>query len=72
MSVFIFFLALQTTTTTTSSSICMLNCQNGSTPEIEDGCFCYCLENTYGRECENGIDEYIFKLVLKLFFLFIF
>ncbi|CAF3380076.1 unnamed protein product [Rotaria socialis] len=42
----------QLTTSTRSSSICRLYCQNGGTPEIEDGCFCYCLENTYGRECE--------------------
>ncbi|CAF3753035.1 unnamed protein product [Rotaria magnacalcarata] len=42
----------QLTTSTRSSFICRLYCQNGGTPEIEDGCFCYCLENTYGRECE--------------------
>ncbi|CAF4231837.1 unnamed protein product [Adineta steineri] len=41
------------TTTTYSSSTCTLNCRNGSTPETEDGCFCYCLGNTNGRECEN-------------------
>ncbi|CAF3841311.1 unnamed protein product [Rotaria sordida] len=44
---------ITTTTTTSSSSSCVLNCQNGGTPETEDGCFCYCLENTNGRECEN-------------------
>ena len=31
-----------------------MNCRHGSTPETEDGCFCYCLENTNGRECENS------------------
>ncbi|CAF4082736.1 unnamed protein product [Rotaria sp. Silwood2] len=41
------------TTTSSSPASCVLNCQNGSTPETEDGCFCYCLENTNGRECEN-------------------
>ncbi|CAF0733852.1 unnamed protein product [Adineta ricciae] len=42
-----------TTTTIPSPGVCSLNCRNGGTPETEDGCFCYCLENTYGRECEN-------------------
>ncbi|CAM2705009.1 unnamed protein product [Rotaria socialis] len=42
-----------TTITATSSPHCILNCRNGGTPETEDGCFCYCLENTFGRECEN-------------------
>ncbi|CAF0885287.1 unnamed protein product [Adineta steineri] len=41
------------TTALSSTGSCTLNCQNGGTPEIEDGCFCYCLENTNGRECEN-------------------
>ncbi|CAF3887059.1 unnamed protein product, partial [Rotaria magnacalcarata] len=41
------------TTTATSSLHCTLNCRNAGTPETEDGCFCYCLENTIGRECEN-------------------
>lgn len=47
-----FFLA--STTTTYSSATCRLNCQNGSTAETEDGCFCYCVENTSGRECEQS------------------
>ena len=41
-------------TTTYSSGTCRLNCQNGGTPETEDGCFCYCNENTSGRECEQS------------------
>lgn len=42
------------TTSTSSGGTCALNCQNGGTPEIVDGCFCYCLDNTFGRECENS------------------
>ncbi len=58
------------TTTTSSSSSCTLNCQNGGTPETEDGCFCYCLEYTNGSQCENGRVKFIFlsNISLSLFF----
>jgi hypothetical protein len=58
------YLILVTTMPSTTSLIttyCRLNCKNGSTPETEDGCFCYCLEHTNGRECENSkIKSFIF------------
>jgi len=57
--------------TTTTSALCMLNCQNGGIPETEDGCFCYCLENTYGRECENStmnIDFTFHKIFSRFYF----
>jgi hypothetical protein len=54
-----FFLGT-TTTTSSSAASCVLNCKNGGTPETEDGCFCYCLDKTNGRECENGRIIYFF------------
>ncbi len=58
-----------TTRTTSSSPICVLNCQNGGTPETEDGCFCYCLENTNGRQCENGKMNYFsYQIFLYAFY----
>lgn len=48
------------TTSTSSGGTCTLNCQNGGIPETVDGCFCYCLDNTYGRECENSKMEFFF------------
>ncbi|CAF0984774.1 unnamed protein product [Didymodactylos carnosus] len=44
-----------TSTTTTASLIgpCILNCKNGGTLETVDGCYCYCVENTSGKECET-------------------
>jgi len=57
-----------TTTTTASSSSCTLNCQNGGTPETENGCFCYCLEHTNGPECENGGVNFIFQSNISLSF----
>ncbi len=59
-------LVTTTTTTTASSSSCTLNCQNGGTPETEDGCFCYCLEYTNGPECENGRVNFIFQSNISL------
>ncbi len=62
------YLILVTTTPSTTSTYCTLNCKNGSTPETEDGCFCYCLENTNGRECENSkIKAFIFDYEIFLF-----
>lgn len=54
---------------TSSSSTCILNCQNGGTPETENGCFCYCLDNTNGRECENGkINSFFPCQILFIYF----
>jgi hypothetical protein len=55
-----FLLDSTTTTTSSSAASCVLNCKNGGTPETEDGCFCYCLDKTNGRECENGRIIYFF------------
>jgi hypothetical protein len=55
-----------TGTITSSSGSCILNCQNGGTPETENGCFCYCLDNTNGRECENGKIKFFFLSNISL------
>lgn len=52
--VFFFFISIASSTTTYSSGNCRLNCQNGGTPETDNGCFCYCPPNTLGRECEES------------------
>ncbi len=36
----------------TTTPTCGLNCQNGGILETTDACLCYCVENTYGPECE--------------------
>ena len=54
--------------TTSSTGTCVLNCQNGGTPETAQGCFCYCLDNTYGRECENS--KMTFSSKQSTFFLY--
>ncbi len=63
---------------TTSSSLastrttpCILNCQQGGTPEIENGCFCYCVEKTYGRECENSEINFLLVLLNIIVFLLV-
>ncbi|CAF3670061.1 unnamed protein product [Rotaria sp. Silwood1] len=40
------------TTTPITTSTCTLNCQNGGVLEIQNPCFCNCVDNTFGFECQ--------------------